>query len=106
VKPSNQPGKLYDVVTTAEGSVNYRLGSRFLVVGGVKIDDLKSNTDPLPVVPVLTKARHNTVYTSVRYLRSSGNSLLLDVRRETRKTNLPAYDYTNVRVGLTANVNF
>jgi hypothetical protein len=106
-QPSNRPGKLYDLATTAQVTANYNLGTRFLISLGGLYEDLKSNTDASVGAPISpNKSREKTAFGSVRYRQSQKLSLLLDLRRQERETDLPSFDYTDNSVTLTLAVNF
>ncbi|WP_337188888.1 hypothetical protein [Phenylobacterium sp.] len=106
VTPSPRAGKLYDIVTSGEVRGSYSLGSRYVVGFGHRIQDIDSNVDTTLNVPVLTNSRTNATFASLRYRQSRRASLLLDVRYEDRNANLPEFNYTSTRVGLTAEVGF
>ncbi|MBL8554519.1 MAG: hypothetical protein JNL41_09595 [Phenylobacterium sp.] len=107
VKPSNRPEKLYDVVTSGEVLANYRLGSRYKINLGHRIEDLDSNADlSASARPVVTASRTNTTYGGVTYRQSDRLSFIFDVRHERRKTDLPDFNYSSNRIGITANVGF
>jgi hypothetical protein len=107
VKPTDEAGKLYDIATTYGGTANYKLGARFLLGAGASLLKTKSNTDSsLPIGLVVTDARTNTIYGSIRYQQSAKASVTFDVRQLDRKTNVPILNYSDTRVSLTTAVNF
>jgi hypothetical protein len=107
VKPSNRPGKVFDLATSGEVLAKYKLGTRYMVTLGHRIEDIDSNRDTSFVGrPTVTNSRTNSSYAGVQYRRSDKLSLSLDVRREERKTNLPDFNYTSMRVGLSASAGF
>jgi hypothetical protein len=108
VQPSNRAEKVYDILTSGEVVANYRLGSRYNIKVGHLIEDRDSNADTtVPTTrPTVTKSRLNATYAAVRYQQSDRLSLELDVRREDRKTDLPDFNYTSNRIGISANVGF
>jgi hypothetical protein len=85
---------------------NYKLGTRFILSGGGRRAETNSNADTAVIGPVLTKSRENAVFASVRYRQSERASLLFDVRRVDRKTDIPSFDYSSTRFGLTLDVSF
>jgi hypothetical protein len=106
VVPSNRAGKLYDISTMTQVLANYKLGTRFILSGGGRRAETNSNADTAVIGPVLTKSRENAVFASVRYRQSERASLLFDVRRVDRKTDIPSFDYSSTRFGLTLDVSF
>lgn len=106
VKPSDRPGKLYDISETLEARGRYKLGSRFTVTLGHLYSDVASNADTALARSVITNARTNTSYGSFQYRQGGRGTLLLDVRREDRETNLPVFNYVATRVSVTTAVNF
>jgi hypothetical protein len=106
VRPSDRPGKLYDIAEQLEGSARYRLGSRFSVTLGHLYSDVASNVDTLAVGAVVTNSITNSTYGQIEFRRVGNGSLTFDVRHERRNTNLPSFDYTSTRVGLTAAYSF
>lgn len=106
VIPTARAGKLYDITTNGQLSGTYKLGSRYVVALGRRIEDIKSNADTSISRAVVTNARTNSTFASIRYIQSQRASLALDVRYEDRNTNLPEFNYTSTRIGLTAEVGF
>jgi hypothetical protein len=106
VKPSNRPGKLYDISESVEGRVRYRLNPRVNLSAGHIYTDLSSNVDTVGARAVLTNALTNSSYANVEYRGFKRASLRLEVRYEDRDTNLPVFNYSATRVGLTTTVGF
>ena len=106
VRPSDRPGKLFDIAEQLEGSARYSVGSRLSVTLGHLYSDVESNVDTLSVGQVVTNSRTNSTYGQVEFRRVGNGSLTLDVRHERRDTNLPSFDYTSTRVGLIAAYSF
>lgn len=114
IRPSQRTGKLYDINTAYNGVIRYDVGTRITVAVGDSYSRANSNTDtsaPLPTptpVPlqVITKSHSNSVFGSITYRQSDRASFVLDVRQEDRKTDLPQFNYTDTRVGLTADFQF
>lgn len=106
VRPSDRPGKLFDVAEQLEGSARYRLGSNISVNVGHLYAEVRSNVDTLAVGQVVTNSRTNSTYGQVEFRRIGNGSLTLDVRHDRRDTNLPSFNYTSMRVGLTAAYSF
>ncbi|HEY0648192.1 hypothetical protein [Phenylobacterium sp.] len=106
VRPSDRPGKLFDVAESLEGSARYRLGGRFNVVLGHVYQDVVSNVDTLQAGLVVTNSRLNATYGQFEVRRVGNGSVTLDVRHERRDTNLPSFNYTSTRVGLITSYSF
>lgn len=106
VKPSERVGKLFDVSETFEGSARYRLGSRFSVTLGHAYTDSKSNLDTSAFRAVVTDATTNSTSGKFEYRRGTLGSVSLSVQHETRDTNLPIFNYTSTRVGVSTAVSF
>ena len=106
VIPTARAGKLYDIATTGELRGTYRFGSRYMVSLGGRVEDIKSNPDTTLARPIVTDARTKTAFGSITYSQSRRASLVLDVRYDDRNTNLPDFNYTSTRVGITAEVGF
>ncbi len=107
VVPSQQLGKTYDKMTAYALVGNYRLGSRLSFRGGVGRQEIDSNLDTsVQVGPVVTSARTNSIYGSVTYAAGKLWSVSLDVRHDERKANLPDFNYTSNRVGVSTQATF
>lgn len=106
VVPTVRAGKLYDITQAGEFRATYRLGRRILVTAGHRIDDIESNTDTSIARPVVTTSQTNSTFGSVRYRQSDRLSFRLEAGYDDRNTNLPDFDYTSTRVGLSAEVSF
>jgi hypothetical protein len=106
IRPSDRPGKLYDIAENLEGRATYRLGSRFTVSGGHIYSDVASNVDSTAVGLVVTNSITNSTFGQFEFRRFGNGTLTFDVRHERRDTNLPTFNYTSTRVGLTAAYSF
>jgi hypothetical protein len=105
--PSNRPGKLYDLTTSAEGTATYRLGTRFGVTLGGVIDDIVSNQDTSVAAPLTpTKSRKKSAYVGLSYQQSQRASIVLNVRQEDRTADVAAFDYSDTRATLSLAVTF
>jgi hypothetical protein len=104
--PSQQVGKTFDRNTDLQGSITYNLGSRFVLNAGYDRKDLKSNGDTASNLIVVTNSRTKAAFGAVTYKANRRASLVLDLRHEDRKANLPSFNYTATRVGLTAAYSF
>jgi hypothetical protein len=106
VKPSSRPGKLYDISENFEGRLRYRLNPRVNISAGHAYTDLTSNVDTLGARAVLTDSLTNATYANVEYRGLGRASVRLEVRYEDRDTNLPVFNYSATRVGVTTTVGF
>lgn len=105
VTPSNRAGKLYDISTTTDLLATYRFGTRFVVSGGGRLANVRSNADTALEGLVVTDSEDRSLFASIRYQQSKRASLVLDLRQMERTTNLPLFDYSNTRFGLTLDVS-
>ena len=76
-----------------------------LIVGHT-YQDVQSNVDTAQVLRVVTSSITNTTYGQFELRRVGNGSVTFDVRHERRDTNLPTFNYTSTRVGLTAAYSF
>ncbi|HEY9236153.1 MAG TPA: outer membrane beta-barrel protein [Phenylobacterium sp.] len=108
VVPSNSIGKLYDVQERVRLGARYELSSRLELGGGLSFSDSRAEGPTLGTVPgvVLTDSRTKVAFASLTYKQSQRTSLRLDVTREEREADVPAFEYATTRVGLTADVAF
>jgi len=107
VVPSQQLGKTLDK-TTGYGLIgNYKAGPRLSFRGGLQRQQVDSNVDTsIALGPVVTSQRINSIYGSVTYSPGKLWSVSLDVRHDERKANLPDFNYTSNRVGVTTQASF
>lgn len=108
VVPSNSFGKLYDVQEDVRLGARYELSSRFQIGAGLAYLDSKSEGPTLGNAPsiLLTDSRTKVAFASLTFKQSQRTSLRLDVTREEREADVPAFEYSTTRVGLTADVAF
>lgn len=106
VRPAGRAGKLYDIDTGGQIQARYRFGTRYTASLGYGIADIESNFDTVGTRPVVTDARTNSVFGSIRYRQSDRASVGLDVRHDERSTNLPDFNYSSTRVGISAEIGF
>lgn len=106
VQPTSRAGKLYDVNTALEARGRYNFGTRYTFSAGHRIEDIDSNVDTNATSQVVSNSRTHSTYASLRYKQSRLASLTLDVRYDDRNTNLPDFNYTSTRVGLSAQIGF
>jgi hypothetical protein len=107
VVPSQQLGKTYDKITGYGLVGNYKMGPRLSFRGGLQRQDVTSNLDTsISLGPVVTDQRINSIYGSVTYSPGRLWSVSLDVRHDERKANLPDFNYTSNRVGVTTQATF
>src|SRR4029079_1503565 len=98
--PSNQAGKLYNLVTHTEIAGIYRLGSRFVITLGGVVEDSKANADSSIVARIPTDYQKNTIYGTVSYRQSERATLVFQLRQEEKDTNVPEFDYSNTHASL------
>lgn len=107
VTPSNRIGQLYDLTRDWGISANYKLGTRVELEGGYRNERTTSKGDGTAVLgPILTNSDNDVFFGAIRYRRTQGMGIGLEVRQEERETNLPAFDYTNTAVSLSVDVPF
>jgi hypothetical protein len=107
VVPSQQLGKTYDKNTSYGLTGDFKAGSRLSFRGGALRQKVDSNIDSSIVLgPVVTSQRVSSVYGSVTYSPGKLWSVTLDVRHDERKANLPDFNYTSNRVGVTTQATF
>jgi hypothetical protein len=107
VKPSNRPGKLYDIRTNAEASMAYTLGTRYNISAGYGVTDNDSNNDTVPgTKPVVTKSRMDSAFGAIGYKQSDRLSFTLTLRHDDRKADLPDFNYSATRIGLSTSLTF
>ncbi len=106
VTPSSGIGRSYDLAETYRLSGDYDVSSRISVSAGVGTVSRKSSgLLPDPIIQ-LTDSDMTTYFASVRYAQSRRLSFVLSAGHEERTTNAPQFDYTNNRVGISADVSF
>jgi hypothetical protein len=112
ILPSSFPGKLYDIDQNAELSGSYRLGKGIQIKIGGRLEDDNSNVGPTftgtpgAAVAVVTRARTETAYASVRYRQNKRIAWVLDVQRDSRRTNLPSFNYSGMTINLSTDITF
>jgi hypothetical protein len=106
VTPSTAIGRAYDLTDVYRVMADYDLGSRIkLGLGLSKVDRESDGIAGLPIVQ-LTDSSVEAINASVRYKQSERLSFTLVAGREERTTNAPQFDYTNDRIGLSADLAF
>jgi hypothetical protein len=106
VTPSQQVGKTFDKRTVGEAVVRYKLGPRLALTAGYARQEIDSNADTASALVVITNARIDSAYGAVEYAPNQRMTFRLNVRHDERDANLPQFNYSAVRVGLTAQANF
>ncbi|MBT9471366.1 MAG: outer membrane beta-barrel protein [Pseudomonadota bacterium] len=109
IVPSTRIGKLYDIQEDLRLEARYQLGARFQVgLGGRMLDSTSEGSTLVGVNPglLLTDSRTKVMFGSLTFKQSQRTSIRLDVSREEREANIPTYEYSTTRVGLTADVAF
>lgn len=105
VLPSSSIGRSYDLTQSYRVTADYDMGSRITFSLGAGRAERNAGGTDLPILQ-LTDSTTTTFDASVRYKQSERLSFLLSGGHEERTTNAPQFDYTNDRIGLTADVRF
>ncbi|MDZ4375386.1 MAG: hypothetical protein U1C74_28745 [Phenylobacterium sp.] len=106
VTPSQQVGKSFDKRTSGEAVIRYRLGPRISVTAGYARQDIDSNADTASALVTITSAQIDSVYGAVEYTPNDRMTFRLNVRHDERDANLPQFNYSAMRIGLSAQANF
>lgn len=104
--PSNSPGKLYDLVTSASLTGRYNLGSRFVVSAGGTVEKSVSNSDTSGPFTLATSFRMQSYNASIRYQQSSKASISLSVQQEQKTANIHTFDYTNTEAKISLGLSY
>ena len=106
ITPSTALGKAYDLTDAYRVMADYDLGSRIRVSLGLsKVERESDGISSLPIVQ-LTESSVDAINASVRYKQNERLSFTLTAGQEERNTNVPQFDYTNNRIGLSADLAF
>jgi hypothetical protein len=106
IKPSSGLDQSYDKATDYGVSADYDLGTRFKFSLGARHVE-RDSEGALIVLPfALTSSKTTNVFGSVRYKQSERLSFTLRASREERTTNVPQFDYTSNRFGISADATF
>lgn len=102
ITPSMGVGQAYEVTERYRLSGAYSVGSRIVVSAGYSNLERQPSKNGIqsPLLP--TESTLSTVYGNVRYKQSENLSFELYLEREERDTNVPIFDYSADRIGLTA----
>lgn len=104
--PSQQVGKAYDKSTNANLSVNYRASPRLTFSAGASLQETNSNRDTtFPAGLFVTDSKNTSLFAAATYAPTPRWSLSLNVRHDDRTADLPQFNYTATRIGLTAQAN-
>ncbi|RYG30456.1 MAG: hypothetical protein EON93_14805 [Burkholderiales bacterium] len=105
VNPSSAIGGGYDLNTSYRLSADYDLGSRIRLglAGGQSKGEARGG---LPLPGNLTESTINSAVATARYMQSERLSFLLSIGRDERTANAPQFEYTDNRIGLSADVRF
>lgn len=106
ITPSSGIGRTYDLGTSYRISGEYALGERLALGAGYATSDLESQGVLSSPLLILTDSTTRTYYGSLRYRQSKRLSFVLNVAREERTANVPQFEYTSNRIGLTADLTF
>lgn len=106
VTPTSSVGSNYDVSESYRLSSTYEVGSRIVLNAGVR--RVKRDAETPVVLPLvqLTDSTVDSVFGSVRYKQSDRLSFVLSAGHEVRTANAPQFEYTNNRIGISADVSF
>jgi hypothetical protein len=106
VEPALQQSSSFTIVDLVQFDVRYKMTSRLSTgIGTIwhKVDYRGSQLVPNLFV---TNDRSEAVYANASLNVGRHGALAVDVRRETRNTNLTIFNYTDYRVGVTATQSF
>ncbi|MES3026262.1 MAG: outer membrane beta-barrel protein [Pseudomonadota bacterium] len=106
IRPSSGIGRTYDLSTGYRVSGEYALGSRLALGAGFGRVDLESQGILSSPLLILTASTTQTYFGSLRYQQSKRLSFVLNAMREERTANVPQFEYTSNRIGLTADLSF
>jgi hypothetical protein len=107
IQPTLLIGSPYEIQTHYAASLDYRLGSRIQLGAGADLSrDAGQASTAAAVATTLTNSEVKGIFASVRYQQSPRIYLVLDARHETRTANLPEFEYTSDRVGLSLAVSY
>lgn len=104
IRPSLMQYSSYAVADNYNTQVDYHLRPRLTVSAGASYDKYNYQGVVLAGPLGLTNDKVKAVYGSVNYEPSRHLSLALDVRWRQRDSNIPGYNYSGTRVGLTLKV--
>jgi hypothetical protein len=104
-KPSNQPGRLFELLTGWQMDTQYQLGSRIVLGLGASYKDSRTNVDSTLPVALPTRYHQIAGYGSASYRFSRRLGLSLEVRQEDKTTDIPTFDYSDTRVTLSLDVS-
>jgi len=105
-KPSNSPGKLYDLTTSASLSGRYNLGSRISISAGGTFEKSVSNSDTTGSFILPTSFRQQSYNASVRYQPSPRASVSLSVQQEQKTANIHTFDFTNTEAKISLGLSY
>jgi hypothetical protein len=107
IKPTLLIGSSYEIQTFYGVRADYRLGSRIQIGAGADLgrDAGQATAAPLAAT-TLTNSEIKGIFASVRYQQSPRIYVVLDARHESRTANLPEFEYTSDRVGLSLAVSY
>ena len=107
IRPSLLIGSSYEIQTSYNARVDYKLGSRIQVGVGADLSrDAGQAASAAAVATTLTNSEIKGIFASVRYQQSPRIYVVLDARHESRTANLPQFEYTSDRVGLALAVSY
>jgi hypothetical protein len=107
IKPTLLAGSSYEVQTSYSVRADYKLGARIQIGAGADLGrDAGQATVAALAATTLTNSEIKGIFASVRYQQSPRIYVVLDARHESRTANLPQFEYTSDRVGLSLAVSY
>lgn len=102
ISPSVGVGQSYEISDRYRLSGTYSVGSRITMRAGYGRVERDPGKNALPSAFLPTESTLTNMFGSVRYKQSDHLSFELGLERDKRDTNIPLFDYTANRIGLTA----
>jgi hypothetical protein len=106
IVPTQLIGSPYEVQTLYALRADYKLGSRIQIGAGADLTRDAGQSDAILAAISLTNSEIKGIFASVRYQQSPRIYVVLDARHESRTANLPQFEYTSDRVGLSLAVSY
>lgn len=101
ISPSVAVGQSYEISDRYRLSGSYSVGSRIVVSAGYSSVKREPGEDAIPSPILPTESTLENLFGSIRYRQSDRLSFELGLEREERETNIPLFDYSANRIGLT-----
>jgi hypothetical protein len=104
-RPSNQPGQLVVLSTSTDLTAHYEVTDRLSVSLGGAYSDTQANNDHTTLSLLApTNVQRTSVTGGARYRLGKRISLGMNVRQDSNRTNLAAFNYSAVRATLSLNL--